>query len=183
MFGNYESRILHASCKAYDAARSLLLRRDIILTLEHLISLRFLEMEILTNGEYSERWKVENFIVFLLSDDKCPTSDKKANERNILYFFFLSFFFLRLGIGSRVPLEFGIGTPRSRAPTFLRRRMQKRACYVHRIRDRMQRCLLKCGQPVVNYVKRWFPDESDPSAFSIFHHFFGGKIVSPLCKF
>ena len=57
-------------------------------------------------------------------------------------------------------MEFGIGTPRSRAPTFLRRRMQKRACYVHRIRDRMQRCLLKCGQPVVNYVKRWFPDGS-----------------------
>lgn len=54
-------------------------------------------MEILTNGEYSERWKVENFIVFLLSDDKCPTSDKKANERNILYFFFLfpSFFTAR----------------------------------------------------------------------------------------
>lgn len=124
-----------------------------------LISFRFFD-RILVNANTT---KIESFIAFYY----WTTSDK-ANERNILYFFPFSsflFFSLRLGIGSRVPLEFGIGTPRSRAPTFLRRRMQKRACYVHRIRDRMQRCLLKCGQPVVNYVKRWFPDGSDPSAF------------------
>ena len=79
----------------------------------------------------------------------CRTSNKRTQNS---FFFFFSFFHRSYRFKGSV----GIWDRNTVARTdFLRRRMQKRACYVHRIRDRgMQRCLLKCGHSAVSYVKQ-----------------------------
>lgn len=97
--------------------------------------------------------KEENFYDIVWFVKLSFTTNTERIKAKISFFFFT--------IGSKVSLEFRIGT-RSRAD-FLRRRMQKRVFYVHRIRDRMQRSLLKCGHFVVSYVKQWFLDGSDRS--------------------